>query len=73
MEETKELDHRHSEYTMDSFIPNSKSSDLMKPETDDDDDEARKPLGLQFELGLKYQQKKLIQFNICFRRFRCVQ
>ena len=45
----------------------------MKPETVDDDDEARKPLGLQFELGLKYQQKKLIQFNICFRRFRCVQ
>ncbi|KAL7045994.1 hypothetical protein ACKWTF_002426 [Chironomus riparius] len=46
MEETKELEHRHYEYTMDSFIPNSKSSDLMKPETDDNnDDEARKPLG----------------------------
>ncbi|XP_070507323.1 choline/ethanolamine transporter flvcr2a isoform X2 [Chironomus tepperi] len=41
MDATEGLDLRRPEYTMDSFIPNSKSSDLIKP---DDDEETRKPL-----------------------------
>jgi len=48
MEELEGLDLRRSEYTTDSFIPNSKSSDLIKPEGDDDDD-TRKSLSMQFK------------------------
>lgn len=44
MDETEGLDLKRPEYSMDSYIPNSKSSDLIKP----NDDESRKPLSMKF-------------------------